>query len=187
VILCVGLGNPGQKYTLNRHNVGFMMINILAQDYGFPDFKAQNQSCISEGRIDGHRVILVKPMSYMNLSGHPVASIGSFYKIPPENIFVFHDDLDVPFSKIKVKTGGGHGGHNGLKSMDQCITSAYHRIRIGIGHPGDRDQVSSYVLSDFSKMEQRDLIPVLEDISRNIGSLLSKDHQKFMGSLSLKN
>lgn len=153
--ILVGLGNPGKEYQDNRHNVGFMAIDEIAREYGFPAFKSKFEGEISEGRIDGEKAVLVKPQTFMNLSGQCVQKVAHFYKVTPNRIAVFHDELDLVPGKLRVKKGGGAAGHNGLKSMDQCLNSQeYWRIRMGIGHPGDRNRVTGYVLGDFSKEER---------------------------------
>ncbi len=212
--LLVGLGNPGDQYAGNRHNVGFMAVGSIATHHQFPAFKKKFSGLLSEGRItpppaggrlgggrspaaavresphpnpppNGEgKVILLKPLTYMNLSGESVAAAAQFYKIPPERIIVFHDELDLPLAKIRVKQGGGHGGHNGLKSIDAHIGKEYHRVRIGIGHPGDKNLVSDYVLSDFSKAEKQTVDEQLVDISRHMGLLLAGDAAGFMNKIA---
>ncbi|MEB3702476.1 Aminoacyl-tRNA hydrolase [Candidatus Bealeia paramacronuclearis] len=163
--LFVGLGNPGSQYAKTRHNVGFLCVDEMMSSYGFSAPKSKEGGLLSEGFIDGQKVLIFKPLSYMNLSGSPVGRISQFYKIPTEKIFVFHDDLDLAPGKIKMKQGGGHGGHNGLKSLDSHIGKNYWRIRLGIGHPGHKDMVSDYVLHPFSKKEMMDLGPLLSTIA----------------------
>ena len=163
--LFVGLGNPGPQYAKTRHNVGFLCLDEIMSSYGFSAAKSKDGGLLAEGVIDGQKVLAFKPLSYMNLSGGSVGRIAQFYKIPPENIVVFHADLDLPPGIIRVKQGGGHGGHNGLKSLDSHVGKNYWRIRIGIGHPGHKDMVSDYVLHPFSKKEMTDLAPVLAAIA----------------------
>ncbi len=183
--LLVGLGNPGDQYAGNRHNVGFMAVGSIAAHHQFPAFKKKFGGLLSEGTVAGSRVFLLKPLTYMNLSGESVVAAAQFYKIPPERIIVFHDELDLPLAKIRVKQGGGHGGHNGLKSIDAHIGKEYHRVRIGIGHPGDKDLVSDYVLSDFSKAEKQTVDALLAEISRYIALLLTGgDTAGFMNKLT---
>lgn len=171
----VGLGNPGAKYALNRHNIGFMAVDAIAATYKFPPFKAKFSASLSEGTIGDHKVILCKPMTYMNLSGQPVGDLIRFYKIPPGCVYVIHDDLDLEPGKIKVKLGGGNGGHNGLKSLDQNIGKEYWRLRLGIGHPGRspgrEDLVSQYVLSNFSRNDEDWLVSVLRAITDEVDTL----------------
>ena len=183
--LLVGLGNPGDKYKNNRHNVGFMAVDEIASHNIFPAFKSKFNGEVTEGRIDNQKVVLLKPMTYMNDSGLSVRKASDFYKIPPENIIVFHDELDIAPSRIKVKQGGGTGGHNGLKSMDSHLGSKdYWRVRMGIGHPGDKNRVSGYVLSDFSKEEKIWLEDWIYVVSKNVEYLLSDNKDDFMTRVS---
>ncbi len=152
--LLVGLGNPGKKYENNRHNIGFKIIDQIADFNSFPTYKDKFQSNISEGRIGNEKILLMKPKTYMNESGMAVQLAAKFYKIKADDIYVFHDELDLRPGKMRTKTSGGHAGHNGLRSIQSCLgTPDFHRIRLGIGHPGHKDRVHSYVLSDFSKAE----------------------------------
>ena len=175
----VGLGNPGEKYALNRHNIGFMAIDSIAATYKFPPFKIKFSASLSEGTIGDHKVILCKPMTYMNLSGQSVGDLIRFYKIPPDCVYVIHDDLDLEPGKIKVKLGGGNGGHNGLRSLDQNIGKEYWRVRLGIGHPGRspirEDLVSNYVLSNFSRNDGDWLIGVLRAVAEEAETLFGAD------------
>jgi PTH1 family peptidyl-tRNA hydrolase len=182
--LLVGLGNPGKSYAGNRHNVGFIALERIADAYQLPAFKKKFSGLLSEGRIKNRHVLLLMPQTYMNLSGESVAAAANFYKIPPENMIVFHDELDLPLAKIRVKQGGGHGGHNGLKSIDAHLGKDYHRVRIGIGHPGGKDLVSDYVLSDFSKAERAQVDALLADITHHIALLLTGDAAGFMNKLA---
>lgn len=168
MFLIVGLGNPGADYAATRHNMGFMAVDALAEAYGFSAFKAKFDGLIADGVIDGERCLLLKPQTFMNLSGNSVVKAASFYKILPENIIVIHDDMDLRPDQIKAKQGGGAGGHNGLKSIDAHIGANYHRIRLGVGHPaGQGDAVVNHVLSRLGKAEA-------ETAARNIG-LVVKD------------
>ena len=154
MFLIVGLGNPGSEYEKTRHNVGFMAVEELAQAYGFGSFKAKFDGLIAEGKIANEKVYILKPHTYMNLSGNSVVKAANFYKILPQNIIVIHDDMDLPVGKLKAKLGGGAGGHNGLKSIDAVITPNYNRIRIGVGHPNQGGEaVVNHVLSRFSKAD----------------------------------
>ncbi len=165
--LLVGLGNPGDKYKSNRHNIGFMAVDAIADEYGVGPFKAKFQGEMAEGRIGGEKVVLLKPQTFMNESGQSVGKCAKFYKIAPERICVFHDELDLEPGKCRVKMGGGVAGHNGLKSIKAHMgTPEFKRVRLGIGHPGDKNRVSGYVLSDFAKAEAgwvERLIPALAD------------------------
>lgn len=179
--LIVGLGNPGDKYKGNRHNAGFMAVDQIALNNMFPNFKSKFQGEISEGRIAGQRVALLKPQTYMNDSGQSVRKAADFYKIPPEKIIVFYDELDLAPGKIKIKQGGGSGGHNGIKSMDAHLGDKdYWRVRLGIGHPGDKSRVSGYVLSDFSKEEQKWLPDFIYALSKNIDYMVEGNHSDYM-------
>jgi len=149
----VGLGNPGEQYAGNRHNIGFMAIDAIASDFNFPNAKSQFKAMASQGLIDGQKVLLLKPMTFMNESGQSVQAAMQFYKIPLVNVTVFHDELDLDFGKVRTKVGGGIAGHNGLRSIKQHCGNEFQRIRIGIDHPGDKARVHGHVLSDFRKDE----------------------------------
>lgn len=163
--LFVGLGNPGAKYERNRHNIGFMALDRIAEDHGFGPWRSKFQGMVSEGTLDGARTVLLKPMTFMNLSGQSVGEAVRFYKLTPADVTVFHDELDLAPGKLRCKTGGGHAGHNGLRSIHQHIGEAYARVRLGIGHPGHKDRVAGYVLQDFAKSEN----DWLDDLLRGIG------------------
>jgi PTH1 family peptidyl-tRNA hydrolase len=156
--LVVGLGNPGPSYAGNRHNVGFMVVDLLAERMG-ARFKAhKGRADVVEGRLAGQRVVLVKPKSYMNLSGGPVASLRDFFKVPVERIVVVHDELDIPWATLRLKRGGGDNGHNGLKSLSQSLGSReYLRVRFGIGRPPGRQDPADFVLKDFTPTERKEL------------------------------
>lgn len=164
MILMVGLGNPGAKYAGNRHNVGFMALDRIASDHGFSPWKPRFQGLVAEGRLGGRRVTLLKPQGYMNLSGQPVGEAMRYLKLTPAEVVVLHDELDLAPGVCRLKSGGGHAGHNGLRSIHQHIGEGYRRLRIGIGHPGHKDRVTGHVLSDFAKAEE----PMLEDLLRGI-------------------
>ncbi|MER7955567.1 aminoacyl-tRNA hydrolase [Streptomyces sp. NPDC096030] len=161
--LIVGLGNPGPEYAANRHNVGFMVVDLLAERIGGKFKRAQKaQAQVVEGRMGppgpaNRRVILAKPMSYMNLSGGPVTSLRDFYKVPTAHIVAIHDELDIDYGVLRLKVGGGDNGHNGLKSMTKAMGADYHRVRFGIGRPPGRMQVADFVLKDFSSSERKEL------------------------------
>lgn len=155
----VGLGNPGSNYALNRHNVGFMVLDVIADHVSAPAFKIKQNVALSEVSYQGQRLFLVKPQTFMNVSARGVAPLLTFYKIPLDNLVVFHDDLDLEPGRIKIKRGGSSGGHNGLKSLDQTLSNDYWRVRIGIGHPGHKDAVSNYVLSNFRREEIDNWVP----------------------------
>ena len=164
--LIVGLGNPGDKYQKNRHNIGFIVLDALADQNGFSPWREKFDGLIADGAINGQKIILLKPQTYMNLSGNAVQKTIQFYKIKPEEILVIHDELELPPGKMRIKQGGGHGGHNGLKDIDRHVGKNYHRMRLGIGRPpagSHEDAVSNYVLSDFAKADQNDWLPKMID------------------------
>lgn len=172
--LLVGLGNPGDKYSGNRHNIGFMVLDALADEYGAPAWRSKFQSEMAEGRVGDEKVVFLKPQIYMNESGQGIGKAAKFYKIPPSRIIIFHDELDLNAGKMRVKVGGGVAGHNGLKSARAHLgTADFVRVRLGIGHPGDRGAVSGYVLSDFAKSEQGWLDRLVPSAARRVGALLS--------------
>lgn len=181
MMLFVGLGNPGDKYLKNRHNVGFMAIDAIASSYNFPPFKSKFQGHYSEGMIAGKKVGLLKPTTFMNESGRSVGAAAKFYKLDVSQITVFHDELDIDPFKVKIKVGGGHAGHNGLRSMDAHLGNKnYRRIRLGIGHPGDKSRVSGYVLNDFAKAEQTKLEDMIWGIEKYAELLVSDKQDDFM-------
>lgn len=184
--LFVGLGNPGTKYARNRHNIGFMALDEIASDHGFAPWRSKFQGQVSEGRLGREKVILLKPETFMNLSGQSVGEAMRFYKLTAEDVTVFHDELDLAPGKLKVKQGGGHAGHNGLRSMHQHITEAYRRVRMGIGHPGHKDRVSGYVLHDFAKADEAWLDDLLRGCSDGAAHLAEGDNAKFMNAVGLR-
>jgi peptidyl-tRNA hydrolase, PTH1 family len=188
--LIVGLGNPGQEYTFNRHNLGFLFIDRLQDVYGGNDFKKNKwNGLMAEGKIADQNCIFLKPQSYMNLSGPSVQGVANFYKIPMDRVIVIHDDLDLIVADIKIKQGGGNGGHNGLKSIDAHLGQSYWRIRLGIGHPGHRDQVSSYVLNNIPKVEIDGYVDLFDRMCDQL-PILIKDGQvnspKFLSEVKSK-
>jgi peptidyl-tRNA hydrolase, PTH1 family len=183
--LVVGLGNPGPSYEHTRHNAGFIAVDTIIRRYNFSAPKSKFQSSLSEGVIEGEKILALKPLQYMNLSGIAVREAAGFYKIPLDHIIVLHDEIDLPFGKIKVKTGGGSGGHNGLKSLDAHIGKDYMRVRIGVGHPGDRSEVSNYVLGNFSKHEQQQLQQLTEIMSDSFPLLFKEGKDAFMNKLAI--
>jgi len=184
--LFVGLGNPGKKYTNNRHNIGFMALNQIASDHSFSPWKNKFQGQITDGKLGDEKVILLKPETFMNLSGKSVSDTIKFYKIKIEDIIVFHDELDLAPAKLRVKISGGHAGHNGLRSIHQHIGADYHRVRMGIGHPGHKDRVANYVLSDFAKNDQNWLQDLLFGISDGAIYLVNNDAGKFMNAVAMR-
>lgn len=175
MLLFVGLGNPGKEYSGNRHNIGFMAVDAIAREFNFPPFRKKFLGDASEGQLGSERVMLLKPHTYMNDSGQSVAEAARFHKIALADIFAFHDELDLPAGKLRIKTGGGEAGHNGLRSITAHMGKDYRRIRLGIGHPGDKARVHSYVLSDFPKQEQGWVRELCESIAKNAGMLVARD------------
>ena len=184
--LFVGLGNPGAKYAQNRHNIGFMAVDRIADDHGFGPWKSKFQGHIAEGRLGGEKVLLLKPETYMNRSGQSVGEAMRFYKLEPGDVTVFHDELDLAPGKVRVKQGGGHAGHNGLRSIHGHIGEGYRRVRLGIGHPGRKELVAGYVLRDFAKADEGWLDDLLRGVSDGAGDLAAGDNGKFMNAVALR-
>lgn len=184
--LIVGLGNPGAKYARNRHNIGFMAVEQMAADHGFGPWKSKHQGSISEGRFGSARAVLLRPETFMNKSGDSVAAAMRFYKIEPTDVIVLHDELDLAPGKVKYKMGGGHAGHNGLRSIHSHLGPDYGRVRLGIGHPGHKDRVAGYVLNDFAKAEADWLDDVMRGLSDGAPYLAEGDSAKFMNAVSLR-
>lgn len=184
--LFVGLGNPGAKYAGNRHNIGFMAVERIAAAHGFAPWRGKFQGSVSEGKLGAERVALLKPETFMNLSGQAVGEAMRFYKLTPEDVLVFHDELDLAPAKCRVKWGGGHAGHNGLRSIHQHIGESYGRVRLGIGHPGHKDRVAGYVLADFAKAEAEWLDDLLRGIEDGAAHLAAGDEAKFLNAVSLR-
>ena len=184
--LWVGLGNPGAKYAGNRHNIGFMALDRIAADHGFGPWKKAFHGLAAEGRLGGDKVLLLKPETFMNLSGQAVQAALTFHKLALADVTVFHDELDLAPGKCRVKQGGGHAGHNGLRSIHQHLGPDYARVRLGIGHPGHKDAVASYVLHDFSKADQDWLDDLLRGISDGAPALAEGDAARFMNAVDRK-
>ena len=184
--LLVGLGNPGKQYVRNRHNVGYMAVDKIAETQSFKNWRGRFQGEVSDGLIDSIKCLLLKPKTYMNDSGFSVSEAVRFYKIPIEDIFVFHDEIDLDPGKIKVKTGGGTAGHNGLKSISAQIGNDYTRVRIGVGRPGRKELVHKYVLQNFSKEDQTWLPSTLDAIAEACGSLVAGRADKFMNEIAIR-
>ncbi|SLN63736.1 Peptidyl-tRNA hydrolase [Roseovarius litorisediminis] len=182
--LFVGLGNPGAKYANNRHNIGFMAADQIAADHQFGPWKSKFQGQVAEGRLGSEKVILLKPETFMNLSGQSVGEAMRFYKLTPEDITVFHDELDLAPGKVRVKMGGGHAGHNGLRSIHQHIGEHYQRVRLGIGHPGHKDRVAQYVLQDFAKADAGWLEDLLRGIGEGAPELAGGKKDKFLNAIA---
>ena len=184
--LFVGLGNPGDRYAANRHNIGFMALDRIASDHGFSPWRARFQALVADGRLGGEKVVLLKPQTFMNLSGQSVGEAMRFWKLEPGDITVFHDELDLAPFKLRLKSGGGHAGHNGLRSIHAHIGEAYHRVRLGVGHPGHKDRVAGYVLSDFAKAELDGLDDLLRGISDGAPALADGDGPRFQNAVALR-
>ena len=184
--LFVGLGNPGAKYAQNRHNIGFMAVDRIASDHGFSQWRGKFQGVTCEGRLGNEKVALLKPETFMNRSGQSVGEAMRFFKLDPEDIIVFHDEIDLAPGKLRVKSGGGHAGHNGLRSLHGHIGDAYQRVRMGVGHPGHKDAVPHYVLRDFAKADQEWLDNMLRGISDGAPELASGDTGRFQNAVALR-
>src|SRR5947208_12260481 len=183
--LFVGLGNPGAKYARNRHNIGFMAVDEIARRHGFAPWRRRFQGETSEGTLGTERVILLKPMTYMNESGRSVQEAASFFKIAPGDVTVFHDELELPPGKVRVKIGGGIAGHNGLRSISAHIGNDYRRVRLGIGHPGVKELVHGHVLSDFAKADDGWVTALCEAVADNAGLLATGHDSTFQNKVHL--
>ena len=184
--LWVGLGNPGPGYAMNRHNVGFMVADLLADAYNFGPVQKKFLGWMQDGRIGGERVILLKPATFMNESGRSVGEALRFYKLEMDALTVFHDELDLAPFKVKVKQGGGTAGHNGLRSIDQHMGPDFRRVRLGIGHPGHKDRVTGYVLGNYAKAELDPLADMLGAVSAEAEWLAKGDNARFMSDVALR-
>ena len=184
--LFVGLGNPGGKYARNRHNIGFMAVDRIAEDHGFGPWRGKFQGSVSEGRLGPDKIVLLKPETYMNLSGQSVGEAMRFYKLEPGDVVVFHDEIDLAPGKLKAKEGGGHAGHNGLRSLHAHIGEGYGRVRMGVGHPGNKDAVPHYVLRDLPKADEVWLDDMLRGISEGAEALAAGDKGRFMNAVALR-
>jgi len=184
--LLVGLGNPGPDYARTRHNIGFMAVDEIVRRHGFGPWRSRFQGETAEGSIAGERVLALKPATFMNLSGQAVAAACRFLKIPISAVLVLHDELDLPPGRLRVKRGGGAGGHNGLKSIDSHLGPDYQRVRLGIGHPGDRDRVTGYVLSAFAKADESWREPLLDAVAEALPLLLTGDEAGFMNRVAVQ-
>ncbi len=182
--LWVGLGNPGANYALNRHNVGFMAVDTIAEVYGFDAPKQRFKGWTQEGRIGSHKILLLKPATFMNLSGESIRAALDFYKLTPADVTVWHDELDLDPFRVKVKTGGGTAGHNGLKSAAAHIGEDFRRVRLGIGHPGVKERVHGYVLGNYAKAEIDPLSDMLGAVAAEAGWLAEGDAVRFMSDVA---
>ena len=186
MLLWVGLGNPEPGMARNRHNIGFMALDVIAIRHGFSPWRQRFKGLVAEGTVGGHKILALKPMTYMNSSGDSVQAAAAFFKLPADEITAFHDELDLAPGKMRVKKGGGAAGHNGLRSMDRMLGSPdYWRVRLGIGHPGDKARVLSYVLGDFGKDERDGLIRLLDAIADSAPLLASDEKPNFMSKVAL--
>lgn len=178
--LIVGLGNPGPTYAGHRHNIGFMGVDVIADLHGFGPWRGRFQGMVSEGRLGGEAVMLLKPGTFMNDSGQSVGAAARFFKLAMDELIVLHDELDLVPGRVKVKIGGGAAGHNGLRSIDQHLDPEYTRVRLGIGHPGHKDQVTPYVLGDFAKTDRVWLADTLDAVAIELPWVLKGDSERFM-------
>ncbi|HQT87637.1 MAG TPA: aminoacyl-tRNA hydrolase [Acidiphilium sp.] len=186
MLLWVGLGNPEPGMARNRHNIGFMAVDVMADRHGFAPWRRRFSGLVSEGSLGGERVMLLKPLTYMNASGQAVQPAAAFFKLAPGAITVFHDELDLTPGKVRVKRGGGAAGHNGLRSMDQLLGSPdYQRVRLGIGHPGDKARVTGHVLGNFDRADEDWLVPMLEAVSEAAPLLAAQQSEAFMTKVAL--
>jgi PTH1 family peptidyl-tRNA hydrolase len=184
--LWVGLGNPGADYAMQRHNVGFMAVDAIAEVHGFSPWRARFRGLVAEGRIASVRILLLKPQTWMNDSGRSIGEAARFFKLEPEQVTVFHDELDLAPFKVKVKTGGGTAGHNGLRSTEAHIGNEFRRVRIGIGHPGHKDRVSPHVLGNYAKAEIEPLSDLLGAVAAEASWLADGDDVRFMNDIALR-
>ena len=181
-----GLGNPGPKYALHRHNVGFMALDVIAEMHGFGPEQKKFQGWVQEGRIGTEKILLLKPATFMNESGRSVGEAMRFYKLDLSALTVFHDELDLAPFKVKVKQGGGTAGHNGLRSIDKHLGPDFRRVRLGIGHPGHKDRVSGYVLGNYAKAEQDPLVDMLGAVGAEAHWLAEGNDARFMSDVALR-
>ena len=182
----VGLGNPGPQYAMHRHNVGFMVLDAMAEVHGFGPVQKKFSGWVQEGRIGPEKVLLLKPATYMNESGRAVGEALRFYKLGPDALTVFHDELDLAPFKVRVKQGGGTAGHNGLRSIDKHLGPDFRRVRIGIGHPGHKDRVTGHVLGNYAKAEMDPLADMLGSIAAEADWLARDDDARFMSEFALR-
>ncbi|MER8425889.1 aminoacyl-tRNA hydrolase [Mesorhizobium sp. M1403] len=185
MLVFAGLGNPGAKFANNRHNVGFMAADAIARRHSFSPWSKKFQGLIAEGTLAGDKVILIKPQTFMNLSGQSVGEALRFYKLGPSALTVFYDEIDLAAGKVRVKVGGGSGGHNGIRSLDQHVGKDFRRVRIGVGHPGVKEMVHGHVLGDFAKGDREWLDVLLDAIADGAGLLAKGDDNSFMNRVTL--
>src|SRR5690242_8702597 len=185
MLLLVGLGNPGTRHAGNRHNIGFMAIDAIARRHGIGPWRRRFQAMTAEGPLGGERVLLLKPETYMNDSGRAVAEAQNFYKLALADVVVFHDEIDLPPGKVRIKMGGGNAGHNGLRSLSACIGNDYRRVRIGVGHPGVKEFVQIHVLNDFAKSERPWVEALCDIIADNAALLVTSEDASFQNKVHL--
>jgi peptidyl-tRNA hydrolase, PTH1 family len=183
MFLFVGLGNPGAHYAHHRHNIGFMAVDSIAQAYKAAPWRRKFNGDISEVLVEGEKVLLLKPLTFMNLSGQSVAEAQKFYKIDLKKIIVFHDELDLPFGTLRIKKGGGDAGHNGLRSVTAHCSADYRRVRLGIGHPGDKALVHQHVLSDFSKAQETVVEHLCKACAQHLPLLILGENSSFQNKV----
>lgn len=184
--LLVGLGNPGRSYARHRHNVGFMALDRMAEDLRLPPWRKKFGGLVSDATIGGQKVLLHKPETFMNRSGHAVAQAMTFFKLEPSDVIVFHDELDLQAGKVRIKTGGGVAGHNGLRSLSACLGGPdFRRVRIGIGHPGDKERVTGHVLGDFASADRDWLEPLLDALTQALPLIVAGDDSGAMNKIAL--
>lgn len=184
MLLIAGLGNPGQRYAANRHNLGFLVVDEIVRRHGFGPWRRRFQAEVAEGRLADQKVLCLKPQTFMNRSGQAIGEALNFFKLAPESLFVLHDEIDLAPGKLRVKRGGGPGGHNGLRSIDDHVGRDYWRVRLGVGHPGDKDLVHGYVLRDFAKQDQAWLEKLIDAVASEMPRLLSDDAPGFMSRVA---
>jgi len=185
MLLFVGLGNPGAKHAHNRHNIGFLAVGEIARRHGFAPWRRRFQGETAEGTLDRERVVLLRPSTFMNESGRAVQEAASFFKLSAGEITVFQDEIELPAAKVRVKVGGGIAGHNGLRSISSHVGNDYRRVRLGIGHPGVKELVHGYVLSDFAKDERPWVVALCEAIADNAGLLVTDKDSTFQNKVHL--
>lgn len=184
MLVLAGLGNPGAGHAGHRHNMGFMAVDAIASLHRFAPWRKKFQGDVADGEITGTRLLLLKPMTYMNLSGQSVAAALGFYKLGPEALIVFHDELDVALGRVKVKAGGGHGGHNGIRDIMAHVGPEFRRVRLGVGHPGEKTLVHNHVLQDFAKQERELAGKVVEAVAAEVPRLVAGDDGGFMSRVA---
>jgi len=185
MLLFVGLGNPGERYAGNRHNIGFMAVQAIAKRHGIAPWRRKFQGVAVEGAIGAEKVLLLLPGTFMNESGRAVAEAANFYKLEPNQVVVFHDEAELTPGKVRLKKGGGNAGHNGLRSISEHIGNDYQRVRLGVGHPGNKDMMESYVLQDFAKDERPWVEALCEIVADNVGLLIEGKDSTFQNKVHL--